>query len=104
MAQQTEQRIDVREAIAKARAYIKYLYADENIERLMLEGVELSEDEKNWVITFGFDMPTSIRLAHMSDRFPGTTQEYERTYRDILVGALTGEVVSMRPRIIWKIS
>ena len=104
MAQQTEQRIDVREAIAKAREYIKHIYEGERLNRLMLEGVELSDDEKYWIITFGFDVPPARQLYNDLGIETPLTQDYERTYRDILVNAITGEVVLMRPRIIWKTS
>ncbi|HVU14001.1 MAG TPA: hypothetical protein VHD90_22135 [Phototrophicaceae bacterium] len=104
MSQQTEQRIEVREAIAKAREYIKQLYADDRLERLMLEGVELSDDEQRWVITFGFDVPPVRQLYNDMGFSTPLAKDYERTYRDILVNAITGEVISMKPRLIWKTS
>ena len=55
MTQETEPRIDVKEAIAKARSTLTEVFADRKFDRLLLEEVELSDDENRWIITFGFD-------------------------------------------------
>src|SRR5262245_48525442 len=101
MAQQTEARIDVRQAITNARAYIKLLYSGETLQRLMLEGVELTDDERNWIVTFGFDIPAARSPREALGGYQGLTEDYERTYRDIIVDAATGEARKMEPRLVW---
>ncbi|MEO8395573.1 MAG: hypothetical protein ABI700_21440 [Chloroflexota bacterium] len=101
MAQQTEQRIDVREAITNARDYIKFVYEDQKLGRLMLEEVELSEDESKWLITVGFDVAAPpTKYAGISPLIP----DFVRSYKIITVDAFDGKVLSMKIRPVNRAS
>ena len=56
--------IDIKEAVKKAHEYITNIYPGDNFKNLYLEEVELSEDEKFWLVTFGFDRYYEPSNAH----------------------------------------
>jgi len=57
--------IEVKEAVKIAQDYIQDLFAHEEIRDLALEEVELSEDNKFWIVTLGFTKQMSQPLNPM---------------------------------------
>jgi hypothetical protein len=82
--------IDVKTAVQRAMLYAKDMFRPESVlslylPSLLLEEVELSDDEKFWLVTLGWD----------ADRL-GTS----RIYKIFKVRAEDGEVVSVKIRTL----
>ena len=84
--------LDVKGAVATALAYLKDLYSDEQLENIRLEEVWLSDDEKYWYITIGYDSPSSARDPLAALRPP------EREYKLFKVRVEDGRVIEMKMR------
>ncbi|MCB0211662.1 MAG: hypothetical protein KDJ52_20155, partial [Anaerolineae bacterium] len=90
----------------------KSLYEPDELVDLTLEEVELSNDEKNWLVTFGFTRrltepiternvrsTTSEAFGWLSDSQAEESQKYAiREYKIIPVDAATGNANSMKIR------
>lgn len=87
--------IDVKEAAQTASNFFAGLYADQTLSDVRLEEVELTEDERFWLITLSFpsDNPLQKVLTHMAGIDRSTRQ-----YKIFKVDASTGRVVSMKIR------
>jgi hypothetical protein len=106
--------IDVKQAVSAASEFLKSLYAPNELVDLTLEEVELSSDETNWLITFGFTRrltePISEKVIRpapggpfgwLSEAQSEKSQKYViREYKIIQVDAATGEAKSMKIREI----
>lgn len=97
--------IDVRDAVAAATEYFQAVRERiGNLKDLRLEEIELSDDEKFWFITLGFEIipqnppiPDTVR----DPLFPKINRkESKREYKIFKVDAKTGEVQSMKIRIV----
>ena len=83
--------IPVKEAVRKSVRYLNDLIEDNNLNP-QLEEVELSEDGNFWIITFSFDnrnKPSEINIL-----------SYERDYKTITISSKTGELLSMKIRVV----
>lgn len=91
-------KIDVRAAVTAANRYLQDVNDLIKIqpESLRLEEVELSEDQREWLITLGFDVP--IRTNSWANLVPETNSIYQREYKLFKVDSETGEVKSMKIR------
>lgn len=93
--------IDVKQAVQAAIDSARTFYDKQQFVDLALEEVELSEDERFWLITLGFIMPdltpveTNTIVSLLQAR-----QKYERKYKVFKVNTDTGHVVSMKIRQI----
>lgn len=76
--------IDVKLAVNNVVAFLKHLPAATVIDE-RLEEVELTDDEKHWLITL------SYRDSHLTS---------ERSYKKFTIDAETGEVQSMKIRSV----
>jgi len=88
-------RIDVREAVKAAAEYFSKLYSDKQYSDLLLEEVELSEDEKHWLITlsYAYDVATApIALSTL------LSTGKPRKYKLFKIDAATGNVEAMKIR------
>jgi len=84
--------IDVKKAVQKAGEYLLSLYPNA-AGAIQLEEVELTEDDKYWLITLSFP-DLSIRRINKSWRTG-------RTYKTLKVKANTGTVVAMKIREVY---
>lgn len=86
--------IDVQKAVAAARASLRDFFSEEPVQGILLEEVERSEDDGDWLITLSFIRnPKTTKGA--IDTFLG---EGPRTYKTLKVSTETGEVLSMKIR------
>jgi hypothetical protein len=86
--------IDVKEAVSRAVAEAKNLYAGQILSDIQLEEVEITEDEKFWLITLGFyiaDPSLSPNLA--------AALAPKREYKVFKIDRMNGNFVSMRIRV-----
>lgn len=94
----------VQEAVAKAKKYVREVYADEKIRFVGLEEVEWNDD--GWRITIGFsrpwDMPPKNVLAETTKpsltRYPPSRPPEPRTYKIVVVRDSDGEVLAIKHR------
>jgi hypothetical protein len=84
--------IDVKQATAAAIQYFKDVYTSNTPANLRVEEVWVSDDEKKWHITLGYDSPSS------SQNPLSVLQVPEREYKEFIVRTQDGKVVSMRIR------
>ena len=92
---------DLKAAVKSAYQYIKDIQdvMGSSLEALRLEEVELSEDEKTWLITLGYDVPVKNKSAFDAMMGPiNTNRGFEREYKLFAVNASTGKVESMKIR------
>lgn len=77
--------IDVKEAVEKAHEYLRSLYG-EDAAGVQLEEVELTEDERYWIVTLSYSAPTRLLLT------------VSTKYKQFRIDAQTGRVSSMKIR------
>jgi hypothetical protein len=82
--------IGVQRAVAAARDFARDLLDDEKLAGITLEEVELSGDERFWLVTFGFPATTG--------RFSQFASALARDYKVFRVDAENGSVSSMKIR------
>ena len=100
MAEELKQpnEIDVRAAVKATLIYFKLLQdlMGGETKNLRLEEVELSEDEKFWFITLGYNVSNSVTNHPLETLGVGIVEN--REYKIFKVNAETGEVESMKIR------
>ena len=91
-------KVDVKTAVTAANSYLRDIkdLMKIQLDSLRLEEVELSEDQREWLITLGFDVP--IKTNSLANLMAGTNSIYQREYKLLKVDSETGEVKSMKIR------
>lgn len=90
--------IDVKQAIAAAKAWLTDILADENPINVGLDEIEYDEEANQWKITMGFSRPWNTIAKNALTTISGTQGSPRRSYRVLAVDAKTGDVVSMLRR------
>lgn len=85
--------IDVKQAVKISLEYIKELYSGDEIRDLSLEEIEISEDNKFWLVTLAF---TKQMMQHLNPMEAMTGPKYSRFYKEIKIDAESGLVRSMK--------
>lgn len=85
--------IDAKEAVRIATESMQGFYRPEQIPELSLEEVELSRDEKDWLVTLSFTRPVGRSPIEAM-----TGQGGAVTHKQIAVRAEDGQVRSMKTR------
>ncbi|HEX5506378.1 MAG TPA: hypothetical protein VFW96_27425 [Thermomicrobiales bacterium] len=84
-------RVDVKEAVRRALAFLRDLYPDGALPNLRLEEVELSEDGRHWLVTYGFTAAEQdVGTNALWSAIGGSTTRQRRDYTLIQVDAETG--------------
>jgi hypothetical protein len=91
----TSSTISVKLAVEKAMGYVRDLYQGERLRDLLLEEVELSEKQNQWLVSVGFSLPKEEPVAIISPSRP-----LARHYKVVRIDAETGEPLSMKIRDI----
>ena len=91
--------IDVKEAVRVAVQYCGQLFGNLG-NNLELEEVVLSEDEKHWFITIGYDTPGTVSNAEMMAKVLSgvRARSSERKFKVVDVDAETGKVHAVKIR------
>ncbi len=93
-------KIDLRQAAQSVRDYIIEFndILENNLEGVMIEETELSEDEKFWLITIGFNREIDLKEERKFIGSPLFTKPVtiKRDYKIFKVDSSTGEVISMK--------
>jgi len=93
--------VDVKSAIKAARiGFHEFMEGEETFDNVRLEEVELSEDEKYWMITLGYDV--FYRTGEVQNVFLRDVdlQGRKREYKLFQINADTGNVESMKIRVV----
>lgn len=97
--QTKKNRIDVKDAAKAAAEYFVELYPDTQYSDLMLEEVELSEDEKHWLITLSYaSQPPASHPSGLEKLFP---KQDSRKYKIFKIDTATGKVEAMKIRKLF---
>jgi hypothetical protein len=91
--------MDVKQAVARAKAHIAELFEDEQISNLGLEEVEFDDQSRVWNVTIGFSRPWDVPanpLAALAQKVSAPT----RCYKVVSIRDATMEVRSVKNREI----
>ncbi|MBF0202651.1 MAG: hypothetical protein HQK66_15385 [Desulfamplus sp.] len=94
--------MEVKNAVMAAMNAAQEFYDGKELLDLSLEEVELTDDEKYWLITLGFDFPIKKTPANqiVNPIMTAFGKDYIRKYKIFKVDAMNGEVKSMKIREI----
>jgi hypothetical protein len=87
--------IEIKEAVKIALNLVHDLYDPDSVKNSLLEEVVLSQDEKNWAVTIGFDYGDRQVPAPSSFPSESTPTRRPRIYKMILINVETGQPVAM---------
>jgi hypothetical protein len=87
--------IDVKTAIRKAREYFLDVYEGVELPNFLLEEVQVSEDDRHWLITFGFDTDREAIVNPMALTLYGTQPKFVREYKTVRLDRVTGSAIDM---------
>jgi uncharacterized protein YdeI (YjbR/CyaY-like superfamily) len=92
--------MDVKEAIATAKNYVKDIYAEEEVTNLGLEEIEHVPQAGNWVVTLGFSRPWNTPRTRAQEVLEnlGAVSPLKRSYKVITISD-DGTVLSMKNRV-----
>jgi hypothetical protein len=86
--------IDVKQAVKVSYDFVNQLYGSEPLKQLTLEEVELTEDDRFWLVTLGLTRPEAALNPIEAFIMP----KQKREYKIIKVRADSGVVQSMKMR------
>ncbi len=91
--------MDMKEAIRKAKDYVKDVYAGEEVTNLGLEEVEHALVAGNWVVTLSFSRPWNTPRTRAQEVLEnlGAVSALKRSFKVITI-ADDGTVLSMKNR------
>lgn len=94
--------IDVKKAIQTAYSTINNYFDSRDFTDILLEEVELTDDDKYWLITISINVPIPRTTITPIDGFLGgdLIKNYTRKYKIFKIEASTGIVKSMKIREI----
>ncbi len=88
--------MNVKEAVAHAKAHILDLFADENLTNVGLEEVEYDDQSGEWIVTIGFsrpwDEPRNALAALATSNAPS------RAYKVVSIANNSRQVLSVKNR------
>lgn len=87
--------IDMKKAVVVAMDFVRTLYLGNVPSDLLLEEIELSQDNKFWLVTIGFSTP---RPAGMIPTILTGSGSADRSFKLIKIDTETGQAVSMKIR------
>ena len=96
--------IDVKQAVAAATTYFRTLYNTDALSDILLEEVELTDDERLWIVTLSTLLPASkeeLNETATSNALAtalGVNRQHRRVYKVFTVSAENGRVRSMKIR------
>ena len=90
--------IDIKQAVHAAEKFFKELYDKEILKNFLVEEVELSEDEKDWVVTVGFDFGEIQVSEPALFTSKSSTPRAGRVYKEVQIDKETGEPRSIKTK------
>lgn len=92
--------MDVADAVRIAKEYLRRVYADEEIRNLGLEEVEIDDKTNEWLITLGFSRKWDYRQSSSPFTDMYKSPELNRSYKTVRLKADSGDVTSVKDRIL----
>ncbi|MEC4803807.1 MAG: hypothetical protein SAJ12_19350 [Jaaginema sp. PMC 1079.18] len=93
-------KLKVEEAVKAAIDYLQKLRQSIgfDVKDIRLEEVEVSEDDRYWLITLSFTQPSDLT----KNPLPGivTQPKYQKEYKIFRINGNTGKVESMKIRVV----
>jgi hypothetical protein len=90
--------IDIKQAVHAAETFFKELYDKETLKNFLVEEVELSEDEKDWVVTVGFDFGGAQASEPAQFTSKSSTPRAGRVYKEVQIDKESGEPRSIKTK------
>jgi hypothetical protein len=87
--------MEVKEAIALARQYVKDVFSDEQLNDIGLEELEFDDDKDIWSITLGFSRPWQ---ASATQNALAALVSPRRDYKVVRISDKTKKVLSVKNR------
>lgn len=101
--------MDIKEAVARAKAFVAETFADERPSNLGLEELEFDDEHKTWNITIGFSRPWQDPAANpaLADLIGAASltsslanlRRLQRSYKVVRIKE-DGTVLSLKNRIV----
>lgn len=85
-----------REAIEKAKAYIREVFTDESPEDIGLEELVHDPSEGKWDVTIGFTRAWDRPRGVFATAIGNDVRPYQRTFKTVEIRDEDGEVVGVR--------
>lgn len=98
--------MDVKDAVRLAKAYVREVFAEEDILDVGLEETHFDEAAARWTITIGFRRPFERKRTKSKDSpsiygMPWPHESYEnRWYKSVVIDSEAGQVLSMRDLVL----
>jgi hypothetical protein len=95
-------KINARQAAQSAASYLNEIrdLIDAKLKDIRLEEIELLEDQKNWIVTLGYDVPYEPSPLSVFQFMNPPETAYTRNYKIFEVNSETGDVQSMKIRSV----
>lgn len=90
--------IGIRTAVKKAMNHLLFLYKDKKIQDVLLEEVDFSSEDNQWLITIGFSLPRKKSASELLVNPVDVMRS--RKYKIISIDAVSGMFLSMKIRNI----
>jgi hypothetical protein len=92
--------MDVKEAIAAAKSYLRDIYAEEEVTNLGLEEVEHVPQPGVWLVTLSFSRPWNAPRTRAQEVLEnlGAVSGLKRSFKVVTI-ADDGSVLSMKDRV-----
>ncbi len=88
--------ISVKKAVEAATSFAKYINEEEELEALRVEEVELSDDDKIWLVKLGWNDPKILDTKTPSAQLTDLSGQVPRIFKIFYVDADSGEVIKMK--------
>lgn len=85
--------MNVKEAVAAAKAYVADVFSNEPVQNIGLEEVEFDADRRIWCVTIGFTRAWSPALPP-----PLTYPTKDRDYKVVRISDFDGQMLSIKNR------
>lgn len=94
--------MDVREAARTAKQYICDVFADEEIDEVVLEEVDFDDQSDLWRITISFLRPRGRmnKFEAAASGYPAGTPTMRRSFKIVNIEDDSGTVVSLKHRVV----
>ena len=86
--------MNVKQAVAYAKAHILELFADENLTNVGLEEVQYEDESGEWVVTIGFSRPWDEPRNTMA----ALAVAPRRAYKVVRISNTSNQVLSVKSR------
>lgn len=80
--------------------YVKSLYLGKDLQDLLLEEVEFSQESNQWLVTIGFSLKEKTEEAAPLIVSSTKNRLLSRRYKVVEIDAKTGEPISMKIRVL----